>query len=48
MAVVWTATSQCKDGRLHVTMEDVPDPRKAARQARVAAKAMVQRKVALP
>jgi phage N-6-adenine-methyltransferase len=48
MVVVWTATSQCKHGRLHVTMEDVSDPRKAARQARVAAKAMVQRKVALP
>jgi phage N-6-adenine-methyltransferase len=39
MVVVWTRTSQCKDGRLHVIMEDVPDPKRAARQARAAAKA---------
>jgi phage N-6-adenine-methyltransferase len=45
MFVVWTASSQCKDGCLNVTLEDVPDPKKAAREARVVAKAVVQRKV---
>jgi DNA N-6-adenine-methyltransferase (Dam) len=30
MVVIWTATSQFKNGCLYVTMEDVPDPKKAA------------------
>jgi phage N-6-adenine-methyltransferase len=38
MVIIWTATSQCKDGRLHVSVEDVPDPKKAAKQAMAAAK----------
>ena len=38
MIVVWTATSQRRDGRLYMTMEDVPDPKKAAREAKKAAR----------
>jgi len=30
MIVVWTAESQFQNGHLHVTMEDLPDPRRAA------------------
>jgi site-specific DNA-methyltransferase (adenine-specific) len=44
MIVVWTTVSQCKDGRPHVTMEDVPDPKKVTRAARSAAKSVVKKK----
>ena len=36
--VVWTAISQFREGRLYVTMEELPVPTKAARQARGATK----------
>jgi site-specific DNA-methyltransferase (adenine-specific) len=36
MVVVWTATSQFREGRLHVTIEELPVPTKAARKATVA------------
>ena len=38
MIVVWTATSQYKNGRLRVTLEDVPNPNKLTKEARAAAK----------
>ena len=37
MIVVWTATSQSKNGRLRVTLEDVPNP-KFTKEAKAAAK----------
>ena len=38
MIVVWTGTSQSKNGRLRVTLEDVPNPKKFTKEASAAAK----------
>jgi phage N-6-adenine-methyltransferase len=44
MIVVWTATSQCKKGRLHVIMEDVSTGKKAATKVRTTAKSVARKK----
>jgi hypothetical protein len=46
MIVVWTATSQCKRGRLHVIMDDVSTEKKAATKSRTTAKSVMRKKAA--